>query len=85
MGSRRAAACGSALKPCCVVRAHARNRRKVSTIMEIVSCDYEDAMEDREWATEFGVTLKGNEIIMALSCDIDVLSVIQIVVVLVTH
>ena len=52
-------------------------RRKLSTIMESVSCVCEDAFRDHEWVTELNVIRKENEILAALNYDLDVPCVIQ--------
>ena len=41
-------------------------RRKLSTVMESVSWVCEDALRDHQWVTELNVTLKENEILVAL-------------------
>ena len=45
--------------------------------MESVSWVCEDALEDHEWVTQLSVTLKENEILVALNYDIGVPCVIQ--------
>ena len=52
-------------------------RRKLSTITEGVRWVCEEALRDHEWVTELNVTLKENEILMALNCDFDVPCLIQ--------
>ena len=68
-------ACGSTLQPYCVMQENLK--RKLSTIMESVSWVFENASKTHGSVTELNVTLKENEILMALNYDLDVPCVFQ--------
>ena len=53
------------------------NLRKLSTIMESVSWVCKEAMEAHEWVSEPTISMQENEILVVMSCHLDVPCVIQ--------